>query len=269
MAFVDDVDTLGATWHVRLDETSGTTANDRVSTDDFTIGAAATLNQSGGGDDGNAGIDLDGSTTGNWIENQSTTDGVSCDVAKQHNRSVFVAFKSDDNTAGPHVIWIQGGGTAGNFAIYIQDSNIYGGYGQASGLRTFASTTAPATGSFHTAALVQDNTAEELYFYLNGSQVGTALDVSSIGTGNTASLVVLGCAQGSSTNSEHRLLNHDGNPFRDDRSEFDGVIDEAVYFSDIVLTSTQINDLHDVYLNGSGTTVLQSIVRRSLISNYI
>ena len=54
--FTDELDTLGVTGHWLCDETSGGTANDRISSDDGTIpdSGGVDLNQTGGGEDGNA-----------------------------------------------------------------------------------------------------------------------------------------------------------------------------------------------------------------------
>lgn len=266
MAFVDEIDALGATAHWRLDETSGAVAVDRIGGDDATLGANVTLAATGGGDDGNDGMLINRFLANSFItiNSPSATDGVSYDSATRTDRSFVIIVYHDDDTNDACFLHM---GSRDNGLFMYQfgsDGLLYVNATNGNLANHSASSAASlATATWQMLTLVQNDAANEINVYRN-DDVSPLLtvDISSWSSATMPGQVTFADFLGSGS-LDHRARLHDNSVRFSNQGRYDGVIDEIAYFSGIKLTQSDRATLWDVYLNGAstGTNVSGSITQ--------
>lgn len=212
-----------------------------------------TLNQTGGSDDGDAAISLDGSSAGNYVEVVSATDEVSRDSSTRDDRSFFVAFKVDTLSAD-QLIYQNGGTASAGFALYIygSDSDLYLNYWQSANVH-YNNASALTAGTWHTVTCVQDDANDNFHVYVDGS-LSFTVDISGLASAaNNPAFVCVGAARGSQSGSRSVRI-HTGTTWSSTVSEFDGLIGEVAYASNVVLTSTEVQELHDAWAGTAGNS---------------
>lgn len=255
MAFADDIVSLGATAHHRFNATSAGAGDiDIIGSDDLIIGAGVTLNQAGGGDDGDAAVEFDGTSTGSYLLNISATDGGAIDANTRSDQSHFIAFYLDTNAAD-QLIYQQGGKGAGFFLYtYGSDSKLY--LNLTDGTVNNSGSVAISASAWHSVLIVQDDASDLVTVYVDGSLAFT-VDISSLSAkAYNRDFFAFGDAQAEGSHDAYNVRIHTGAQWTAaDGKILDGKIDESAHFSAVVLSSTNASDLHDVWLNVPGTQV--------------
>lgn len=260
MAFVDEIDALGATAHWRLDETSGAVAVDRIGGDDATLGANVSLAATGGGDDGNAGMLINRFLANVFItiNSPSATDGVSYDSATRADRSFVIIVYHDDDTNDACFLHM-GSRDNGLFMYQFGSDGLLYVNATNGNLANYSASSASslATATWQMLTLVQDDAANEINVYLNDNATPLlTVDISSWNSATMPGQVTFADFLGSGS-LDHRARLHDNSVGFSNQGRYDGVIDEIVYFSGIKLTQSDRETLWDVYLNGAGSGVTE------------
>lgn len=255
MAFVDDIAALGFTHHLRFDATSGTSVTDIIGSDDGTLGSNVSVNQTGGGDDGNAAVEMDRSfAVGIDCTVSSPTNGESYDNDTRADRSFVIIFYLDDDAVDTCFLH-HGSRDAGLFLYqFAGDSLIYCNASNGGGANySDASAASLSTGAWHMLTLVQDDSSDEINVYHNDTATPIiTVDISSWTSETVSDAVVYGDFQGNGNTSDQRARLHNDSVRFLNQGRLDGKIDEVAYGSGITLTTTEIADLYDSWLNGGG-----------------
>ena len=205
----------------RLDETSGTNANDQTANNrDGTISGTYSLNR-GGALTGtrNGAIDL---TSGRVISGYSPfTNGTIRTYTAWVNPDTLTGVQdifAGAGTSGLHVV----GKTSNSTSLFIQLS---------SGASVTSNTGAVAAGIWRHIAVVVDDIADLIYFYVNGALHGTALSIAAANPYATSNMgnFQIGGRRGSGTPDSH----------------WDGGIDEVAVF-ERGLTADEIADQYEM-----------------------
>lgn len=175
-----DVDPIDLVMHLRLNEATGTLAEDSspdgVELDnDGTLVNGATFVTGGARGAADGAVLLDGVDDGIRIEDGADVSA----FTSIRNRTVSVWFKADDVTVDTRkqILYEQGGSNRG-MNIYLFDGRLYAGIWN-NGWNSFVSAAVPADGQWHHAALTLDvpvgkTSPDAFKGYLDGAEFGSA-----------------------------------------------------------------------------------------------
>lgn len=232
-AYSDAVVNDGATTYLRFGETSGTTADDAVGSDDHTYENSPTLGEPSllAGDTANKAVYWDGTNDRTWCNSPTSA----LDIGDKFSIEFWV---KRTRTSATEYIWSRN--WSGCAAVYINSSDkvtlAKAGYGD------IASATTSIT----------DTNPHHIVVTKNGSTVKIYIDGSDV-TGSVSNQTI-GSVSGGSGHCWQILV---GNYFK-------GTLDEFAVYKNVELTSTQIADHYDLgsstgavtgsaALSGSGT----------------
>lgn len=232
-AYSDAVVNDGATTYLRFGETSGTTADDAIGSDDHTYENSPTLGEPSllAGDTANKAVYWDGTNDRTWCNSPTSA----LDIGDKFSIEFWV---KRTRTSATEYIWSRN--WSGCAAVYINSSDkvtlAKAGYGD------IASATTSIT----------DTNPHHIVVTKNGSTVKIYIDGSDV-TGSVSNQTI-GSVSGGSGHCWQILV---GNYFK-------GTLDEFAVYKNVELTSTQIADHYDLgsstgavtgsaALSGSGT----------------
>ena len=169
------------------------------------------------------------------------------------DRTVFVTGLLD-STTDRCLFYQQGGQFAGFWLYQWDDDDIY------LILRDNDGTVFSDSGAFLSAStwfslcITLDTTADLLKLYVDGTEE-MSIDISTAVDKTILSQVVVGDTQGSEGNAAAKIWTHLGETRGVGLTVLDGKIGEVAYASGVVLTASEVSDLHDVWLNGDSGAV--------------
>jgi hypothetical protein len=234
-SFRETLMALSPTAYWWLDETSGTNANEEIAGLDGTYTGSPTLGVTGLIAEGTA-VDFERGSA----QYVSVADDAAWDNASSLSMLMVVQFE----TAPGSFQWYGGiahtGGaltTAGQWRWYFfnDSTSSFGFQWWTTSEQTERVAWTPTAGVRYLVGMTWDSSAQEVKFYVNGSQQGAtqATNAGTIGSTATNTLTI-------------------GRMGQTDANHFDGVIDEVAYWKDTVLTSTNFSDLNAALDNPPG-----------------
>ena len=225
---------LGARWHVRLDETSGTVAEDLYKLRPGTILNGVQLGQPGLTDDGNAAMRFDG-------VDDSINFGPILDPGSD-SYTMVVMFRTPNPGSGARRLIGRGNrySTHGGWSLTYNEGLLSArvNVGDSTTARASRSVTVPVDDQRHMVAIVVDRVAGRVRVYADGSSLG-----SSSGGGGPSTDSLAGIGNITTTNGSLGI----GAAYRDGgaHDHYAGLVDEAVCLPGVALNDEQMATLYE------------------------
>ena len=257
MSLNTKLDDLGFTFHARLDESSGTSAADRINSNSGVIGGSPTLGATGGGTEANDGIEFSGASRQyvSW-SGSGAVDTEVYDNNVRSDRALFIAFETDSNSDA-QLLYQQGGINAG-FGIYLNGGGLlYLNMTNGDASNFSASHAQLSTSTWYVTIIIQDDSTNEIIHRLydeNGLVSSNTIDITSVTSEAMGeSLVSIGTPQGDLEVTGARFRNHANAQWLSNEKHWDGVIDEVAYKAGGAISITEADELAKAYFVAANT----------------
>ena len=257
MSLNTKLDDLGFTFHARLDESSGTSAADRINSNSGTIGGSVSLGATGGGVDSNDAVAFTGAT-GQYLDwsGAAAVDGEVIDNNVRSDRVIFLAFEADVFTGG-RILYQQGGESAGLFLYLSTNGNPRINLTNGSGSNFTDLHDALTSGEWYNIIVIQDDSANEVHFLLfdeDGFIDSKVIDITSLTSEALGvQLCSVGAAMGALTGSSANIRNHNDDLWDNTSRIFDGRVDEIAYKASGTITVNEAIELSKSYFLSANT----------------
>ena len=247
MSFNTQLDDLSVGFHAELKDSSGSSAVDRINANNGTIGGSPTLNQTGGGNDGDGAIEFGGSLREyvSWTGGQ-TVDGENWNDSTRSDRTWGIAFRTDAASTAQTLLQL-GGRNAGIHTYIASADTIYINATNGTTLNYFNNHGTISNNTWYFLVNVQRDSSDVIDSYLfdaDGHVSTIQVDITSFSTETMYDLISIGTACGTINNNDANIRNHaDYDGWDEGEKFFDGKKQDLFYIPGTAITEAQAWDL--------------------------